>query len=95
MIKAAANDIYRILNAFDILNMPKDFRGMMSPVKSSNPTLLHGNHSFICPSCFSKGSNALKCIVTRCQSAPSYVRTLTWALNFPLVPPRSNKHGRK
>ncbi|CAF4896216.1 unnamed protein product, partial [Rotaria sp. Silwood2] len=61
MSKAAANDICRILNAFNVPNMPKDFRGVMSHVKNSNPTLLHGNQSFICPSCFGKNANASKC----------------------------------
>ncbi|CAF2896547.1 unnamed protein product [Rotaria sp. Silwood2] len=86
MSKAAANDICRILNTLNIPNMPTNFRGVISHVKKNNPTLLHGNHSFICPSCFTKGSNCSKCDVSGCKSASSYVRTPTSVFTFPLVP---------
>jgi hypothetical protein len=83
--KAAANDVCRILNTLNIPNMPKDFRGVMANVKKNNPTLLHGNHSFICPSCFSKGSNPSKCDANGCKSAASYIRTPTSVFTFPLA----------
>ncbi|CAF2862273.1 unnamed protein product [Rotaria sp. Silwood2] len=86
MSKAAANDICRILNTFNVPNMPKDFRGVMSHVKKSNPTLLHGNQSFICPSCFGKNANASKCNTNGCQSASSYVRSPTSVFTFPILP---------
>ena len=75
--KAAGNDICRILNTFNILNMPKDFRGVIAHVKKNNPTLLHGTHSFICPSCSQKSSNSSQCGFSGCQSASSYRRTPT------------------
>ncbi|CAF1681668.1 unnamed protein product [Rotaria sp. Silwood1] len=86
MSKAAVNDICRILNAFNVPNMPKDFRGVMSHIKKNNPTLLHGNQSFICPSCFNRSLNASKCNVKGCQSASSYVRTPTSVSTFPILP---------
>ncbi|CAF2091928.1 unnamed protein product [Rotaria magnacalcarata] len=86
MSKAAANDICRILNTFNIPNMPKNFRGVMSHIKKNNPTLLHGIQSFICPSCFNKSSSASKCIANGCRSASSYVRTPTSIFIFPILP---------
>ncbi|CAF3819184.1 unnamed protein product [Rotaria sp. Silwood1] len=86
MSKAVVNDICRILNAFNVPNMPKDFRGVMSHIKRNNPTLLHGNQSFICPSCFNRSLNASKCNVKGCQSASSYVRTPTSVSTFPILP---------
>ncbi|CAF1459034.1 unnamed protein product [Rotaria sp. Silwood1] len=86
MSKAVVNDICRILNAFNVPNMPKDFRGVMSHIKKNNPTLLHGNQSFICPSCFNRSLNASKCNVKGCQSASSYVRTPTSVSTFPILP---------
>jgi hypothetical protein len=86
MSKTAVTDICCILNNFNIVNMPKDFRGVMSLIKKKNPTLLHGNHSFICPSCSSKGTNASKCDTSGCKSDSSYVRTPTSVFTFPLAP---------
>ncbi|CAF1422199.1 unnamed protein product [Rotaria sordida] len=86
MSKAAVNDICRILNAFNVPSMPKDFRGVMSHIKKNNPTLLHSNQSFICPSCFNRSLNASKCNVKGCQSASSYVRTPTSVSTFPILP---------
>jgi len=83
--KAAMNDICRIFNFFNIPNMPKDFRGVVSNVKRHNSTLFHGNHSFICPSCCSKSSNISKCLNNQCESALSYIRTPTSVFTFPLV----------
>ncbi|CAF3879337.1 unnamed protein product, partial [Rotaria sp. Silwood1] len=84
--KAAANDICRIINMFNIPNMPKDFRAVMRHLKKNNPTLLEGNHFFICPSCGNKCGNASKCNLTRCQSSNSLVRTPTSVVVFPLAP---------
>ena len=86
MSKAAADDICRILSAFNIPNMPKNFRGVISNIKKNNPTLLHGNHSFICPSCFRKRSNGSKCDNFLCDSSISYIRSPTSVFTFPLMP---------
>ncbi|CAF1050950.1 unnamed protein product [Rotaria sordida] len=40
--KAAMDDICRIFNFFNIPNMPKNFRGVVSNVKRHNSTLFHG-----------------------------------------------------
>ncbi|CAM4840057.1 unnamed protein product [Rotaria magnacalcarata] len=84
--KAAVNDICRILNFFNIPNMPKDFRGVISRVKKNNSKLLHGNHSFICPSCLRKGSSSSKCDANGCVSALSYARKPTSVFTFSLLP---------
>ncbi len=84
--KAGANDICRIINMFNIPNMPKDFRGVMAHLKRNNPTLLEGNQYFICPSCGNKCASASKCSLTRCQSSTSTVRTPTSVFVFSLVP---------
>ena len=84
--KAAANDICRIINYFNIPNMPKDFRRVMSHVKRNNPTLLYGDHSFICPSCSNRCSNASKCDSNKCKSASAYDGTPTSVFTFPLAP---------
>ncbi|CAF5119750.1 unnamed protein product, partial [Rotaria magnacalcarata] len=84
--KAAVNDICRIINTFNIPNMPKDFRAVMRHLKRNNPTLLGGNHFFICPSCGNRCANASKCNLTGCQSSNSPVRTPASVVVFPLVP---------
>ena len=86
MSKAAADDICRILSASNIPNMPKNFRGVISNIKKNNPTLLHGNHSFICPSCFRKRSNGSKCDNSLCDSSTSYIRSPTSVFTFSLMP---------
>ena len=85
MSKAAMNDFVRILNFLNIPNMPRDFRSVMGHVKRNNPTLLSGNHSFICPSCFRKSSNSMQCLSSGCESARSYVRAPTSVIIFPPV----------
>ncbi|CAM4781977.1 unnamed protein product [Rotaria magnacalcarata] len=84
--KAAVNDICRIINTFNIPNMPKDFRAVMRHLKRNNPTLLGGNHFYICPSCGNRCANASKCNLTGCQSSNSPVRTPASVVVFPLVP---------
>ena len=84
--KAAANDICRIVNMFNSPSMPRDFRAVRRHSKRNNPTLLGGNHFFICPSCGSKCANATKCNLTRCQSSISPVRTPTSVVVFRLAP---------
>ncbi|CAM4787189.1 unnamed protein product [Rotaria magnacalcarata] len=83
--KAAVNDICRIINTFNIPNMPKDFRAVMRHLKRNNPTLLGGNHFYICPSCGNRCANASKCNLTGCQSSNSPVRTPASVVVFPLV----------
>lgn len=80
--KAAMNDFIRILSTFNVPNLPKDFRGVMAEVKKGHSKILHGNHSFICPSCFRKSSNCSKCIFNGCESSISYVRTPTSVITF-------------
>ncbi|CAF1005709.1 unnamed protein product [Rotaria magnacalcarata] len=84
--KAAANDICRIINMFNIPNMPKDFRAVMKHLKRNNPTLLGGDQFFLCPSCGNKCVNGSKCDLTRCQPSNSSVRTSISVVVFPLAP---------
>ena len=84
--KAAANDICRIINVFNIPNMPKDFRGIMKHLKGNNRTLLEGNQSFVCPSCGNKCISASKCSFIGCKSPRSTVKAPTQVYVFPLVP---------
>lgn len=84
--KAAANDICRIINMFNIPNMPKDFRTVMAYLKKNNSILLEGNQYFTCPSCGKKCTNGSKCNMTGCQSSDSAVQTPTSVVVFPLVP---------
>ncbi|CAF1662541.1 unnamed protein product, partial [Adineta ricciae] len=83
--KAAANDICRIINMFNVPNMPKDFRSVMNYLKRNNPILLEGNHSFICSSCGNRCANASKCDSTRCQSSNLSVQHSTSVIVFPLA----------
>ena len=84
--KAAVDDICRILNTFNIPNMPKDFRTGVSKVKKYNPRLFHGELIYICPSCCSKGKNGSKCLNKQCDSASAYTRKPTSVFTFPLAP---------
>lgn len=84
--KEAVNDICRILNAFHVPNMPKDFREVISLIKKDNPTLLHGKQSFICPSCYTKNSSRSQCSSKQCKSACRYVRSATSVFTFPIEP---------
>ncbi|CAF2961889.1 unnamed protein product [Rotaria sp. Silwood2] len=63
--------------------------------KKNNPTLLEGNHFFICPSCGNKCANASKCNLTRCQSSNFPVRTPTSVVVFPLAPQMCSIHERE